>query len=496
MLRRSFLVFILVSTFAVMGCKITGKITNDKGAGIEGITIELSGDASMSTSTDADGIYVFRKINNGAYTVTPFDAENEYAFEPGKKEVKIDRKKKIARADFKAVKSQQPPEPPQLPQWSTYQGNAAHTGYVSVSLNPENFSEEPIWTKIINESDPLNPVAAGDGIVFATTGGDGEPHVATALDSLTGEALWTYEDFSDTTYSVHPPAYANDTVYIQSGVGDDSFLRAFDAESGDLLFETRYVNPFARYYAPTIYDDNENVGVYVGGGGGDTGGVYGFDGINGAELWHVDLNPYEQWTPAVNEDHVIAYTGYFDPQLTVIHRSAGETWEAGEVDFFISDPNFEFGPFSMDLAPVLGSQNNVIVIQGGRLIIFDLENPDNSDNPLQIQGGFSGQPSLANGIIYAVYEGELHALNESDGSFIEEWKPWQPPDDERIDAPMIVTDNLIFVSTASTTYAIDLEKQKEEWSYSAGGHLAISDDGVLFIATTDGRLIAINLYQN
>ena len=158
----------------------------------------------------------------------------------------------------------------------------------------------------------------------------------------------------------------------------------------------------------------------------------------------------------------------------------------------------------MDLAPVLGSLNNVIVINGGRLISFKL-NPDNPGIGWQIpqddenvegdeeeKGGkqFSGQPSLANGFIYAVYKGFLHARNESDGSF--EWE-WQPPlKDESIVAPMLVTDNLIFVSTESATYAVDLETRTDVWDYPASGHLALSNDGFLYIVTPNGELIAIS----
>jgi hypothetical protein len=57
---------------------------------------------------------------------------------------------------------------------------------------------------------------------------------------------------------------------------------------------------------------------------------------------------------------------------------------------------------------------------------------------------------------------------------------------------MLVTDNLIFVSTESTTYAVDLESRTDVWDYPAGGHLALSNDGILFIATTEGELHAIS----
>jgi len=500
MRRRLFLAFILVSTFAVMGCKITGKITNDKGVGVEGITIELSGDASMSTSTDADGTYVFRGLRRGTYKVKP--ADEGYTFEPPSKKVKISKEKKIAREDFKAATSSPPPSSPPPP-WSNYQGDAAHTGYVPVRLNPDNFSEDPIWTKIIVESGPLNPVATGAGKVFVTTVGDifndVIPNLAVGLDSATGTELWRYNfDVFDSLVPidyVNPPAYANGFVYVQSGGGNGSFLLALNAESAEVLDDIPYDNQSFRYYAPTIYDGD----VYV--GGGEFGGVYayGFDGLVIDDLWFQDqdLSQSDQWTPAVNEEYVIAYTGLFstDAGLTIIDRSHPN----GQVEFFIPDENFEFEFGSenhLDMAPVLGSLNNVIVIQGGRLINFDLTNEDIGwEIPKGDEEGFISQPSFAEGIIFAVYEGGLHALNESDGTFIDDWEPWQPPgDDETINAPMIVTDNLIFVSTSSATYAVDLANQTEELVYSSGGQLALSEEGILFIATAEGVLIAIDLY--
>jgi outer membrane protein assembly factor BamB len=391
--------------------------------------------------------------------------------------VKVGPKNKIARADFEVVT---PLPPASLPQWSTYQGNADHSGYVPASLNPNEFSEG--WVRDVIGSAALNPVAAGDGKVFVTTLGYFGPNVVMALDSATGEELWT-NNFGN-VHSIQPPAYANGTVYIQStNHQNDSFIWALNAESGEIIFQTAYENQWDRYYAPTVYEAN----VYI--GGGYYGGAYAFNGISGEELWNADWgNQYMQWTPAVNEAHVITYTGLNDPQLTVINRLTGV------VEFSIPDPNFEWDGWSMNLAPVLGSQNNVLAIHDGRLISFDLTNQSIGWQMPQELGDaerFSGQPSLANGIIFAVYDGYLRALNESDGSFLEDWLPWQPPSSETIVTPMIVTDNLIFVSTESATYAVDLESKTEVWSYGAGGHLALSDEGVLFIATADGQLIAI-----
>ena len=74
MLRRLFLVFILISTLAVVGCKIAGTITTEDGAGVEGVTVYLKGesedgDASLMAVTDADGAYVFKGFHHGNLTI-------------------------------------------------------------------------------------------------------------------------------------------------------------------------------------------------------------------------------------------------------------------------------------------------------------------------------------------------------------------------------------------------------------------------------------------
>ncbi len=50
MLRRLFLVFILISTVAVAGCKISGTITTADGEGVDGVTVYLDGEGE-----DGDG---------------------------------------------------------------------------------------------------------------------------------------------------------------------------------------------------------------------------------------------------------------------------------------------------------------------------------------------------------------------------------------------------------------------------------------------------------
>jgi hypothetical protein len=42
------------------------------------------------------------------------------------------------------------------------------------------------------------------------------------------------------------------------------------------------------------------------------------------------------------------------------------------------------------------------------------------------------------------------------------------------------------------TYAVDLESHEIAWTYPAGGHFALGNDGILFITTAEGELHAIS----
>jgi outer membrane protein assembly factor BamB len=81
----------------------------------------------------------------------------------------------------------------------------------------------------------------------------------------------------------------------------------------------------------------------------------------------------------------------------------------------------------------------------------------------------------------------VEARNEADGALL--WI-WVPPEGTA-SGPIVVTDNLAFVSTSANTYAIDLASHRQVWSYPAAGSLALSSQGILFIARGDGRVSAV-----
>lgn len=355
--------------------------------------------------------------------------------------------------------------------WETYQGDERHSGYVPLSLEPEIFTLR--WQRQVAPGVRLNPVAAADGKVFVsivTYFGGGE--ALFALDARDGELLWS-RGFGE-VFSVNPPAYGYGNVYVQTGNhGSDTYLWALDADSGETVFQSPHSAQWERYYAPTIYDGS----VYV--NGGYYGGMYGFDAFSGANLWFYGLPQYDEFTPAVDEEYVYAYVGEYSPGLYVVNR------ETGQLAFRIDDANFDWNGWSMDLAPVLGSMDDVIAIHDGRLISFDLAAREIG---LELQASFSGQPSVHNGVIFAINGRSVEARDESSGAFL--WS-WTPPTGNATEH-VIVTDTHLLARTETHTYAVELISGENVWSYPVAGHMAIGEE-TLYIASANGVVTAISI---
>jgi outer membrane protein assembly factor BamB len=115
-----------------------------------------------------------------------------------------------------------------------------------------------------------------------------------------------------------------------------------------------------------------------------------------------------------------------------------------------------------------------------------------------VSGRYEGNPVLAKGVVYAInFSTEsgagLEARHESSGSLLWRWPlPRQGDGLSEQASALLVTDNLIFVSTDAHVYAVDLVTRRSVWSYWRGGSLALSANGVLYI-TTSHKVGAVNL---
>jgi len=252
---------------------------------------------------------------------------------------------------------------------------------------------------------------------------------------------------------------------------------AFDAASGAQLFKARMFSQWEHYYAPTIV----NGLVYT--DGGSYGGMYAFDTTTGANKFFANsVGQYDGWTPAVDARYAYAYT---EGSLGVYDNQTGD--KIGS----IADPNYSWHGYTTAGAPVLGGANVVYVgnKNGNAVVSFDILN---KKVRWSARGSFSGNPAYDAGTLFASNNSPLalEAYSEADGS--KQWT-WTPPAGSgTFVSDVLVTNNLVFVSTDTTTYAIDRTTHQSVWSYAASGTLAMSANGVLYIKGST-TIVAINL---
>ncbi len=94
------LLVLLMALAMLTGCNISGVVTDSEGNGLEGVAVELSGDASLMVTTDVDGNYTFEDVDRGSYTVTP--SLDGYAFDPGSRDLSLSMKD-AGSVDFTAT---------------------------------------------------------------------------------------------------------------------------------------------------------------------------------------------------------------------------------------------------------------------------------------------------------------------------------------------------------------------------------------------------------
>ena len=147
--------------------------------------------------------------------------------------------------------------------WTTSQGNAAHTGYVDIKTNPENF--HVLWTNKFeierDKNDTREPhhftflqgmIVADDVAYFSHSQdfheGKGNEDVTmsalTAVDVNTGKTKWQ-KIVNFHADSISMPTYDKGKVFVVTN-GDDgnSLLNAYLPESGKLDFSLPLHNNF------------------------------------------------------------------------------------------------------------------------------------------------------------------------------------------------------------------------------------------------------------
>lgn len=355
--------------------------------------------------------------------------------------------------------------------WGMFQQNASHTGYIDTKLNLKHATFD--WKVFVGDNpngvrfDLSQPVVAGN-MVYVSRSNYAYSNTLQALSIKDGHEIWR-KDYKNVM--INPPSVVNGYVYIQTvnNSSPDTALYCYKASDGKIIFKSPTSAQWEHYLSPTVFDNH----VYV--DGGSYGGMYSFDSKTGDKNWFAGLAQYDGWTPAVNAQYAIAYTG---GHLNVLDRMTGK------VAADIADPNYQWSGYDSGFAPVILNVNDVLGIQSGYLTLFDLPNRNTkwSAGP-----GYIGQPVYDGKFIYASKNGGLMAVDRT-GKLV--WSWYQ--DNENVLGQMLVTENLVFVSTDKKVYAISKKSHEPVWSYEASGTLSIGM-GHLYILDRDGNLSSISV---
>jgi hypothetical protein len=378
------------------------------------------------------------------------------------------------------------------PPWEMFQGNAAHTGFVSVTLDPTTFATRAL--QVLNSS--VSPVAVENGIVYVAS-----PPTLYALRESDLSVVWSYDFLAEGVtaqndlYALNVPSVNGGNVYIATSGQQETFMFGFDALAGTLVFQTPFGAQWEHYLAPTV----DGGTVFT--DGGTYGGMYAFDATAGSQLYFTQLQQFDEWTPAVDANYAYAYIGgelaYAPAQLNLIDR------HTGQVVASILDSSYVWAGYSMFSAPVIGAAGSVLAVNTGNPTSNQLLDFDTVGQTIRWSslGVYLGNPAYHAGVIYAwnAQPLQLEARSETDGTLL--WS-WSPPANTTLQGrqnDVLLTNNLVFVSTGTATYAIDLTSHQTAWTLGYGGRLALSDQGVLYLSTQDpfnassGWLAAINL---
>lgn len=358
--------------------------------------------------------------------------------------------------------------------WTTYQGNPRHTGFVDAIFDPLFFSRR--W-RVKTENTYLQPYASTaieDGRIFYTRYVGADRWELVALSEGSGQIDWKV-DLGVLSY-VGSPAATGGRVYLTSTGHADSFMWGFDQSNGKLLYKTPMSSQWGRYSAPTVFDsDVFSINGYYGGIGKFNGAYAGF-------VWNVGhpiTSVSDGWSPSTDGRFVYSYS---TPDNKLIALNASD----GRLAFSVGAP-YNFST-AFSAKPVILTDDQLGIVASEGLMAFDLVS---QKRVWSLNAPSSGVPAVGNGMVYAFGANGtvLEARDPKTGNLL--WVSENLGGEQY--SSVVVTKNLAFVSSRSSTLAIDLATQKIVWRYPLGGNLAISSRGVLAILSNVGTLATINL---
>ncbi len=336
-------------------------------------------------------------------------------------------------------------------EWTTFGGNAQHTGYVDATVDPAAFRLR--WSVVPMPGATLYQVTSGGQGVYANSFLRFAGQSLVSLDPATGAVRW--RNPFDINTRVGQPTWDNGSLYTQIVEGGLNYLTSVNATDGSARYRIQYAAAARPWYAGPIVDGSTVVL-------GSERGIYGFRKETGASLFFEGITSVDAWTPAAESGTAYVVDG----------GVTGISAASGSILMRLDDTSF-----TAVVTPVIAAPGVLVASTPERMLAVNL-----ATNAVRwaVDAEFDEFVVAAKGTVYAFESGVLVARSIADGS--QSWT-WTPPSTCGSKFGMIVTNNVLFIACDETTYALDLISRLPIWSYPTGGYLSLSGpQGTLYIA--------------
>jgi hypothetical protein len=371
-----------------------------------------------------------------------------------------------------------------LNDWATFQRDAAHTGYVHLTVDTAHITSA--WSVYSDELVGFTRAAAdADHVYFGVWGFQDVTRYSglVGLDLKTGEPLWS-ELLDVGGDGVGDPATAGGKVFIpyeKSGACCVNPISIHQGSDGGKLGSADFVAQGGAFLAPTPIDNDL---ISTSGQYGNV--VYDHSQTDGAKKWEALGSGYDAWhleATAADHDNIYHYTG---ESLDVFRRSDGLRIRS------IPDPGHVMNAYDYWGGPIILQDGTVLAYSGtvsaeradvrfGAQRPLVRYRPNTGDIAWRTVNSYRNIPATHGNLIFAARNNpyQLDAINIGDGSIA--WS-WTPPDGTGFRANIVVTDNVLFLSTSKNVYGISLSDRSVVFTYNAPGDIEITPYNLLLIS--------------
>jgi hypothetical protein len=367
--------------------------------------------------------------------------------------------------------------------WATRQGNAAQTGFVAAELDPARFSRR--WVQTAH----ANGVALADGRIHLSDGVRQGSWALRTLNEHDGSELWRAS--LGPVFSSSVPAWSDGRLFLATGGHADTALWSFDAATGQQLGRLPMNAQWPQYPPPTV----RGGAVYA-----RSGSYSGVSRVDAAALtldWFAPaLAGPENWATAVDDSGLYMLT---TSGLWKAATADGATlWSINDVFTGSTDSAEQYHdggtPVIGGGGLVYGTLFRIGTTRTGSVLAFDT-----TERRIAWRAGSAvrSNPVFTGTAVLLANGNTLQAHDPATGALLWQWTAPQatPPLLPGVaeTTPLLAVGRHAFVGLQGRTHVVDMTTRQAVWSYPAVGALAVSPNGVLYIAAPDGRLVAVNL---